>query len=281
MRKGEVLAYKLARPDGFDFYTGKMVQYRGEFPHVVKPPNADAKLGICSSGVLHASSNPNDCFVGAKMPCSAYRVRGIPACGNAEKWGFTELAILEEITDLDKLFGWRYSEVINPIHPFKLPKRIPTDEDMALLKQWATVRASVGASVGATVGDSVGATVRDSVGDSVWATVRASVGDSVGDSVWATVWASVWDTVRASVGATVRDSVWATVRATVWDTVWAYIGSLFPGVTKWKYINHKKCAYPFQSGVDLWKRGLVPSFDGKIWQLRSGEEAEVVWEGAP
>ena len=249
MRKGEVLAYKLARPDGFDFYTGKMVQYRGEFPHVVKPPNADAKLGICSSGVLHASSNPNDCFVGAKMPCSAYRVRGIPACGNAEKWGFTELAILEEITDLDKLFGWRYSEVINPIHPFKLPKRIPTDEDMALLKQWATVRASVGASVGATVGDSVGATVRD----------------SVGDTVWATVWAIVWATVRDSVG----------------DSVWAYIGSLFPGVTKWKYINHKKCAYPFQSGVDLWKRGLVPSFDGKIWQLRSGEEAEVVWEGAP
>ena len=221
MRKGEVLAYKLARPDGFDFYTGKMVQYRGEFPHVVKPPNADAKLGICSSGVLHASLNPNDCFVGAKMPCSAYRVRGIPACGNAEKWGFTELAILEEITDLDKLFGWRYSEVINPIHPFKLPKRIPTDEDMALLKQWDTVRASV------------------------------------------------------------RATVWATVRATVGDTVWAYIGSLFPGVTKWKYINHKKCAYPFQSGVDLWKRGLVPSFDGKIWQLRSGEEAEVVWEGAP
>ena len=269
MRKGEVLAYKLARPDGFDFYTGKMVQYRGEFPHVVKPPNADAKLGICSSGVLHASLNPNDCFVGAKMPCSAYRVRGIPACGNAEKWGFTELAILEEITDLDKLFGWRYSEVINPIHPFKLPKRIPTDEDMALLKQWITVRASVWATVRASVGDSVWDTVRDSVWDSVWATVWATVRDSVGDTVWATVW------------ATMRDSVWDTVRDSVWDTVWAYIGSLFPRVTKWKYINHKKCAYPFQSGVDLWKRGLVPSFDGKIWQLRSGEEAEVVWEGAP
>ena len=71
MRNGKRLAYKLARPDGWDFYTGKTVQYRGEYPHVVRPPNADAALGLCSAGVLHASAKPNDCFVGAKIPCSA------------------------------------------------------------------------------------------------------------------------------------------------------------------------------------------------------------------
>ena len=249
MSKSEVLAYKLARPDGFDFYTGKTVQYRGEFPLVVKPPKADAKLGVCSSGVLHASKNPNDCFVGAKIPCSAYRVRGIPACGNAEKWGFTELTVIEEITDLDKLFGWRYSEAINPIHPFKLPKRTPTDEDIALLKQWSSVWSSV----------------RDSVGSSVWDSVRDSVRDSVWSSVWDSVWSSVWD------------SVWSSVRDSVGSSVWAYIGSMFPGVTKWEYVDHAKGEYPFQSAVDLWKRGLVPSFDGKIWRLHSGEKAEVFW----
>ena len=48
---------------------------------------------------------------------------------------------------------------------------------------------------------------------------------------------------------------------------------------KWKYIEHKEGEYPFQPTVDLWKRGLVPSFGGKIWRLHSGGKADIVWEG--
>ena len=122
----------------------------------------------------------------------------------------------------------------NPVNPLKLPRRIPTEEDIELLKIWASVRASVRASVGA----------------SVWASVRASVWDSVGDSVWDSVWASVW----------------------------ALVGSLFTEITEWEYAP-KTDGYPYQSAVDLWKRGLVASFDGKTWRLHSGEKAEIVWEG--
>ena len=62
------------------------------------------------------------------------------------------------------------------VNPFELPKvEKPTDEQVGLLKEWASVVASVWASVG----DSVWASVRDSV--------RASVGDSVGDAVLANV----------------------------------------------------------------------------------------------
>ena len=86
----------------------------------------------------------------------------------------------------------------------------------------------------------------------VWASVWASVGASVGDSVWASVWDSV------------RDSVWDSVR----DSVWAYISSLFPNVKSWKYFESSS-GNPFQSGIDLWRGGYVPSFDGKVWRLHT------------
>ena len=75
--------------------------------------------------------------------------------------------------------------VIKPIvNPFELPMvEKPTDEQIQLLKDWASVRASVWDSVRASVRASVWASVGDSVWDSVWASVRFSVGASVRASV--------------------------------------------------------------------------------------------------
>jgi len=111
-----------------------------------------------------------------------------------------------------------------------------TKSDIKLLKEWASVGDSVWASVWASVRDSVGASVRDSVGASVW--------DSVGDSVGASVWDSVGDSVR--------------------DSVWAYIATFID-------IKYKYNLTPEQK---LWKRGLVPSFDGTDWRLhgKGGKE---------
>jgi hypothetical protein len=48
----------------------------------------------------------------------------------------------------------------------------------------------------------------------------------------------------------------------------------------WKYTDKIKTAgYPFQPAVDLWKMGLVPSFDGKLWRLHGGKDGKVLWEG--
>jgi len=154
------------------------------------------------------------------------------------------------------IYTFNLEEARKPIHPFKivLPSEI-TEEHLALLKQW----------------------------DSVWASVRGSVGASVRASVGDSVWDSVWDSVRGSVWASVRGSVWASVRGSVGASVWAYVGSLFP-LSEWKYIDYKnplfeKGKYPFQSVVDLWKLGLVPSWDGKVWRLHGGEKAEILWKG--
>jgi hypothetical protein len=128
------------------------------------------------------------------------------------------------------------------IHPFKIkpPEKI-TKKHIQLLRSW------------------------DSVWASVWASVGASVWASVGASVWASVGASVW----ASVGASVRASVGASVGA--------YTGSFFK-ISKWKIIKHRSGRYPFGPAVQLWKLGLVPSFDGKIWRLHGGEKAAVLFE---
>ena len=101
-----------------------------------------------------------------------------------------------------------------------------------------------------------------------WASVRASVRANVRANVWASVWDSVMDSVRASV----RANVWASVMASVWASVranvWAYTSSFFDLDGKWQGFENVK-GNPFQCCVDLWEKGLVPSFDGKMWRLHS------------
>ena len=80
-----------------------------------------------------------------------------------------------------------------------------------------------------------------------------------------------WDSVRDSI----RDSVWDSVRDSVldsvWDSVYAYMSSFFDI----KY----KC--DFSSAIQLWESGLIPSFDGKTWRLRSGKKADIIYEWTP
>ena len=154
-------------------------------------------------------------------------------------------------------------DIINPLTNVVASE--VTEQVKELLKQWASVRDSAWPSVWDSVRDSVGASVRDSV----WASVRWAVWDSVWDSVRDSVWASVWD----SVGASVRWAVWNSV----WDSVRVYISSFF-NLPNWKYIKHKEGENPFQPCIDLWERGFVPSFDGKIWRLHAGPKAEIIYE---
>lgn len=158
-----------------------------------------------------------------------------------------------------KKIGYNIYEACYPINPLQISReRKIIQEEIDLLRIWASTFTSPGASVW----DSVGNSVEASVGDSVWASVR--------NSVWASVWASVGDSIWASV----MNSVWASV----WDSVGAYISSLFPNITNWKHVDHPEGENPFQSCITLWRAGLVPSFDGKTWRLHSGEDTKIVYE---
>ena len=62
---------------------------------------------------------------------------------------------------------------------------------------------------------------------------------------------------------------WDLVGASVWDLVGAY-ASTFVDI---KY-NHD-----FTSINKLWERGIVPSYDGKIWRLHTGMKADIIMQG--
>ena len=242
-------------------------------------PDFDNGAAECSNGFY---ATPIDGLHYAYRPGRRVfmaEVRGESRVFDCMKQRYEEMMLTDELTldqikqmslDAEQRVGYRLSEVLFPVNPLLLPKAIPTDADIIMLKQWASVSDSVSDSVwdsvSASVRTSVGFSVRTSVWDCVSASVRTSVGFSVSASVWDSVSASVGDSVSASVGTSVRDSVSA------------YVGSLFPNITRWKYIAHEPGIYPFQSAANLWRRGLVPSYDGKQWRLHSGPTAEIVWE---
>ena len=140
--------------------------------------------------------------------------------------------------------------IVKPIyHPLKKTRYRVSKKDIENLKQWV----------------------------SVWYSVRYSVRVSVGDSVVDSVGYSVWDSVRGSVEDSVRASVWYSVWGSVVGSVGAYVSSFF-ALDKWKGIDNKPGENPFQCGIDLWERDLVPSFDGITWRLHSGPNGKIVYE---
>jgi len=148
--------------------------------------------------------------------------------------------------------------IIKPIvHPFQKNRKRITQKDIELLKKWALVRNSDW--------DSIENSIWNSIGDSVGILARASVTNSVWDSVWASVQDSIRDSVQDSVEDSVKNSIWDSV----WDSVGAYTFSFF------KFPRKKN---PFQPCIDLWERGLLPSFDGEIWRLHGGKKGKILWE---
>jgi len=178
---------------------------------------------------------------------------------------------LEEVRALaeaeEENVGYKLSEALFPVNPFKIKAGPVTDEEIELLKKWRSVRRSIMHNVW------------DSVWDSIWNSVWDSIGHSVRNSVWGSIRGSVWDNVWGSIRSSVWDSLRGSVEDSVWDSVGAYISSLYPGIKTWKYIDHPEGENPFQPAITLWHKGFVPSFDGKTWRLHAGENAEVVWEG--
>ena len=192
-----------------------------------------------------------------------------------EKIRITHQANLDEIKQMavsrERECGYKLSEVLFPINPLNVftneeaTEEIVTQLTLDQLREWTAVRAFIWGYE-----DYVLDSVHDSVRDSVWESDQ----DYVLDYVQASMRASVW----ASVQANIQDYDQAYVRDSAWDFAWAYTSSLFPDIEKWKYIDHEPGVNPFQAGIDLWKSGFVPSFDGKKWRLHAGPKAKVVWE---
>ena len=148
--------YKIARPDGWDFYTGKTINYRDNIGKTVRRAK-QGRVKLCSETTIHALRDPNQCFIGGQLPCSLYLVSGKPYAEDEDKCGFKQLKIIKELQP-EKVFKWRYKEACNPVNPLNIkpPQKI-TEKHVRLLKQWASVWDSVRALIWDSVWDSVGA----------------------------------------------------------------------------------------------------------------------------
>jgi len=270
--------YKVTRPDGLDFYSGTVNYRRAIGTTLVVPGYKERDVhDLCSHHVLHASCEVLGAMRYAKIPCAIFQVTGKPVNKQDDKCGFTHLRVVKEYKNLDRILGFKYSEAINPINPFKLLPPTITKKHIGLVEQWANVWDSACPSVWDSVWDSVRDSVWDSVRNSVRDSVRDSVWDSVRDSVWDSACPSVWDSVRDSACPSVWDSVRNSVREGVWNSVGAYTSSLFPDIQKWEYIDHPLGENPFTPCIKLWRMGLVPSFDGKTWRLHGGPDGGILW----
>lgn len=74
---------------------------------------------------------------------------------------------------LESKVGYKLSEALFPVNPFKIKAQSVTGQEIELLKRWILVRASVRESVMDSVGNSVWSSVWDSVGDSVSAYISS------------------------------------------------------------------------------------------------------------
>jgi len=128
--------YKLAQPDGWDWYTGDTINYREAVGGTVEVPQRDYAIEplLCHRSVLHACREPNQCFIGAKLPCSVYEVHGSPVVDDGEKQGFKNLRVLREVPaeELDELFGWRIVEAMDPVNPFEIEPPEITEKHITL-----------------------------------------------------------------------------------------------------------------------------------------------------
>jgi len=240
--------YKAIRLDGTSHYDQTT---KWEIGKILSHPDPDpASTGDCGKG-FHCSRNLLDA-VGYQRGPSIYLLVdpiGIIKEGK-DKVRSASVKPLRYLTpqDVDELAGFKLWEANHPVNPLLLEAKPMDDDDLETkVRQWDSVRNSVGASV------------RDAVGHAVWDAVGHAVWDSAGASVGHAVWACV----RASVQVSVRVSVWA------------YIEGLFSQIKSWKYAESLgEC--PWQPLLDLWYAGYVPSTDGKYWYVHAGKSAKIV-----
>ena len=145
--------------------------------------------------------------------------------------------------------------IIKPeVNHFKIDIPLDLNKVLGLLKEW------------------------NSVVNSTCYGVRHIVCDSVVENICYNGRFTLCDIVVGRVWNSVKYSVWNSIYYSAEDVVYAYVSSFF-NIPKYKYIEHKEGVNPFQSGIDLWEMGIIPTYDGETWILYKAKNAEIIWQG--
>lgn len=173
---------------------------------------------------------------------------------------FPEEIISSAINQESKL-GYRLSQFLFPLNPLLKPSILLSEKEVMLLVEWASLRDSVGASFGTSVWKSIDISL---INDPRMNTIMFSVGYNLIESILDSIENSNSNQFYLFVDV---------VRSSVLASLGAYISSLV-----WQYQDQKQNYNPYQSAIELWNNGFVPSFDGEVWRLHTGKDANIVFE---
>lgn len=158
-----------------------------------------------------------------------------------------------------------------------------TEEDVALLREWAIVWNSLKDQqmdpttvIKASGHDNVGSSVWDQADEYFLSTWRVQHSDCPGAVVSNGYWGRLGITDRNDYISSVND----TLANSVSDAMEALTGKFFEGAEDWEWSGYQGEAdgYPYESAAELITRNLVPCTDGTNWYLSSGMDAEIVFE---
>lgn len=230
---------------------------------------ADDVQGILAE--MHIDGSVFEVEVGGRDVC----------CLNPFKHRWETMSIVrkmseQELRDLLKIeepnVGYKLEESCFPIHPFLDVKRKeakPTKEEISLLNEWIDFLFSIRDYRHECVQSSIRETAIDFFdGYYIWRNVN--------DNVWMFVGHSVHKTAGELFGSCSYDHMNILIRA--------YIATLFPNITKWKYkevggsYSIKNINRAFYCVGELWRSGLVPSWDGEGWVLLAGKNGKIVYK---
>jgi len=232
-------------------------------------PNIDCSYGFYATDVdgLIYSHKPN---------CRVFiaEVSGNHVEFDAYKRRYVNIRLVKEIKDIKGLvrrylkthdLGYDYYNALFPKCPLKGKPKNPNEKDIKILHEWMKISHTVSFANNLNFSKKVYPLVRISVGYSMeeaYKNIKRMI-TKIHDSYNRTTFDYNWY---------IHDT-----EHSIDDIIDAYAGSLFTDPNRYKGREKRPFVYKFISGVYLWERGLIPSFDGKVWRLHSGKECKIVY----
>ena len=185
--------YKAVRPDGTDFYSGRVLWDRvGE---IVEHPDPGIPGGEDAKGYLSVSVSPTDC-TGMKWPCRLFAVEpveGVPV------WEPTP-----SLPSKRASHAWRVVREL-PAHEALGPNGV---EVVAFLDLLPTLTRTQWDAAWVATRDAAGDAARAAAWDAAWDAALAATGDAAWGAALAATWEATGSAAKSAVGALlVRDLI--------------------------------------------------------------------------
>ena len=188
--------YKAVRPDGTDFYSGRVLW--GRVGEIVEHPNPGSPGGEDAKGYLSVSVSPADC-TGMSWPCRLFEVEPVEG---APVWEPTP-----SLPSKRASHAWRVAREL-PAYEALGPNGVGVAAFLELLP--TLTRAQWSATWEATW---------EATRDATWEATRDAAREAAWAAAWDAAWAAARDAAWEATWEAARDAAWDATRDATWALV--------------------------------------------------------------